>query len=610
MRLPQEFIRLPLAFDAERLQAEVEAIPEELWRPHPEGHPGNSALPLIAAGGDPMNDTVKGPMSPTPNLERCEYLGQVLAAFGSVLGRSRLMRLDEESEATPHVDTNYYWMGRLRIHVPIRTRHEVEFVCEDERVHMGPGECWVFDTWRLHNVLNPAGGRRIHLVADTVGSSGLWRQIESGLAGSESIELVPHRPGEPAALACERWNFPPVMSPWEQHTLAEPLFTETSGNGSEAVVGRLRQRVGSFIEDWHTIWAGYGPSSDGLAAYQAVLERFDADLGEHADVVSLSNGIDLVAALRQALVAPALSPELAMPSQGPTESVQPAPQPLQAAAAIERPILLVAPPRSGSSLLFETLARSPSAWTVGGESHGVIEGIEELHPASRGFASNRLEAEDANPAVAALLRQRFGAALRGRDGSPADAGAGPMRLLEKTPKNALRIAFFDAVFPDALFVRLHRDPRACIASAIEAWESGRFVTYPGLPGWPGPDWSLALIPGWSRLAGRPLSEIAAAQWAVTTTIMLDDLAQVEPGRRLLLDYDAFVADPVSQINRACEFAGLEWDQPLEGPLPLSHHTVSPPAPEKWRRLEVEIDAALAPYGEIVQRAQAELEARR
>ena len=44
MKLDTEFIQMPWRFDAGRLAAEVAAIPEEAWRPHPQGHPGNSAL--------------------------------------------------------------------------------------------------------------------------------------------------------------------------------------------------------------------------------------------------------------------------------------------------------------------------------------------------------------------------------------------------------------------------------------------------------------------------------------------------------------------------------------------------------------------------------------
>src|SRR5262245_18179085 len=119
MKLDTEFYRMPLRFDAARLADEVAAFAAADWRPHPQGHAGNDALPLIARGGDPADDVVVGPMRQTPLLERAPYLRQVLASLRSTLGRTRLMRIAGNGEATLHVDTNYYWMQRFRVHVPI-----------------------------------------------------------------------------------------------------------------------------------------------------------------------------------------------------------------------------------------------------------------------------------------------------------------------------------------------------------------------------------------------------------------------------------------------------------------------------------------------------------
>src|SRR5262249_53350807 len=115
----------------------------------------------------------------------------------------------------------------------------------------------------------------------------------------------------------------------------------------------------------------------------------------------------------------------------------------------DRPLIIVSPPRSGSTLLFETLARAPGLYTVGGESHMIIEGMPDFTVARRGFSSNRLTAEDATLQAIETLRTRFLSALRDRDGVAAKAH--PLRMLEKTPKNALRIPFLTRVFPEARF---------------------------------------------------------------------------------------------------------------------------------------------------------------
>jgi len=179
-----------------------------------------------------------------------------------------------------------------------------------------------------------------------------------------------------------------------------------------------------------------------------------------------------------------------------------------------------------------------------------------------------------------------------------------VRLLEKTPKNSLRIPFLQRVFPDALFVYLHRDPREVLASMLEAWESGRFRTYPNLPGWTGLPWSLLLTPGWRDLVGRPLPEIVAAQWEATTRILLDDLAALPSAQCVVARYDALTGNPAAEIARLCAALGFGWDQPIDGPLPLANHTVSEPRADKWRRREDELAPELARLGPTIARAAA------
>jgi hypothetical protein len=47
---------------------------------------------------------------------------------------------------------------------------------------------------------------------------------------------------------------------------------------------------------------------------------------------------------------------------------------------IERPVFKFAPPRSGGTALFRSLARSPNVFSANG---GVLEGIFELEPENR-----------------------------------------------------------------------------------------------------------------------------------------------------------------------------------------------------------------------------------
>jgi len=270
-------------------------------------------------------------------------------------------------------------------------------------------------------------------------------------------------------------------------------------------------------------------------------------------------------------------------------------------AEYDRPIFIISPPRSGSTLLFETLARAPGIYTIGGESHALIESIPGLPLRHRGFASNRLLAVDATPEVAAELRARFRDRARDRDGNPPPAR---FRLLEKTPKNALRIPFLLQAFPEARFIYLHREPREVLASMIDAWMSGHFRTYLQLPGWPHPYWSLLLTPGWQALAGKPLPEIVAGQWDSAMRVMLDDLETLPDERVSTIRFDRFVANPDDAIRRLCERLDIRWDVDLSGQLPPSRHTLTAPDPEKWTRHAAAIEPLLPGLQESIARAAA------
>jgi hypothetical protein len=596
MRLPVPFLQLPLQFDAARLQAEMLALGDDAWREHPSKYPGNYSLPLIAVNGDADSDEVAGPMLPTPYLARSSYLMRVLERLGAVWGRTRLMKLAGGAEVTPHVDINYYWREHIRVHVPIQTTPGVRFLCGDAEVNMQAGECWIFDTWRPHRVINAAADERVHLVADTVGGDEFWRIADRarvpGQPPSPAWSVENFAPDSPATtdrqLMLEQFNVPLVMSPWELREHLQFIFPYVKPDSNLRTV---QQTASRFAASWHARWARFGDTRDGWDSFASLRDEFDAWLGQNAESLQLTNGMPFVRTLRSMVLKVAVTghDQGAGASVATKPSVEPEATPVRGVRGdFDRPIFIVCPPRSGSSLLFETLSSSPDVCTLGDESHRMIE-VETagglLGAIARGYESNRLDAVDATPAIAEELRAHYRERVFDREGR---SRPGPFRLLEKTPKNALRIPFLSAVFPDAVFVYLYRDPRAVMASMLEAWESGRFRTYPDLPGWTGMPWSMVLVPGWRELIGRPLPEVVATQWCITTGILLDDLEKLPRERVHGLDYGALLADPDAQVRRLCSALELRWDRTLGSELPLARYTVTPPSPDKWRKREGEI----------------------
>ena len=292
MKLPRPFIRLPLLFDAGVLAAEIDALGEGVWRDHPQKFPGNSMLPLLAVGGDPANESFAGAMAPTPELLRCPYLVQVMASFGATLVRTRLMRLAGQAEVTPHVDQGYYWAERVRVHVPIVTQPTVRFECGAAVINMAAGECWIFDTWRNHNVINDASQSRIHLVADTVGGEAFWNLVAAGRGheadrtGWQPARIAPS--AAPVELVLEHYNIPQAMSPWEANYHMRRLLDDADPH--DPALPAAHAQVERFFQAWRGLWARYADSGEGQAEYWAALERFVQQVPEPVAMIRLANG--------------------------------------------------------------------------------------------------------------------------------------------------------------------------------------------------------------------------------------------------------------------------------------------------------------------------------
>lgn len=584
MRLKQPFLKLPIRFDAQAIAAEVRALPPSAWTPHPTGFVGNEAVRLVTPGGED-SDNLEGEMAATDSLNRCDYVRQIMAEIGGVWGRSRFMGLAPGREVPSHIDIHYYWRTHLRIHIPVITNPGVLFTCGDETVHMAPGECWIFDSSRWHDVQNNGADQRIHLVLDTVGGgilSELMRSAEQG--GTETRLLLPgQRNG--GGLVYERINSPEIMSPWEMRCHLAFIRDQA---GDDPPIGPILERIEDFIAEWAAVWARFGTDANGRATYARLIEDVRTQtLALEADRIELPNGIVLQLMLDQLLLLMAL----AHPESPVTEAGKEARAAKGSAAPFrerfDRPVVIVSTPRSGSTLLFETLEQAPNLYSVGNESHGIIEGIPGLTPSQRGWTSNSLTAEDATAERAELLSRSFYQQLEDRNGRAAE---GRVRMLEKTPKNALRVPFLNSVWPDAKFIYLYRDVRETLYSMMEAWHSGGFRTYPELPGWPGGSWSMLLVPGWQRLNGMSLPQIVAHQWSITTNALLVDLEKIEPGRVEVIEYAAFLASPQKEAQRLAHAVGLDWDRSLAEKLPLSKTTVSQPDKDKWRRMEAAIQS--------------------
>ncbi|WP_133479695.1 sulfotransferase family protein [Cognatilysobacter segetis] len=553
MKLPRPWVPLDAPVDAGRIRAEL-AADASPWRAADGVGGAMIRCRSLLAPGD-------------PGIAAAPALAAWLARLGGPWSRVSVECYAPGAHTPARVDASRDGRQHARVVLPLHGDLLVE--CEGERILARAGRPGLLDTWRRHRIANVGVETGWIVLADIAGVP------EPGPAtGTTSGHLrVEH-------------GVPAPMDPWELDTALGQVLSDAPEAARDA---RIRTSLASLVRIARAAWAEGAPAA---ALAQAVAQARAALVDAGAERLRLRNGLGVLDALDRQAFAPLV--DRAPRGEPAPDAVDP---------QFDRPVFIVSPPRAGSTLLFETLTRARGAVSIGDESHALIEGIASLAPAAHGFDSNRLSAADATPAVALALRNRFLDQLHDRDGHRIDA-VRRVRMLEKTPKNALRLPFLRAVFPEARFLYLHRDPRQVIASMIESWRSGRFVTYPQLPGWQGPPWSLLLVPGWQALAGQPLDAIVGAQWDATMRTLLDDLDAVPAERRLGVDYADLLADPVAQLQRICAWADLDWDRPLDASLPLSRYTVSAPGADKWRRHEAEVERQLAARGDLADRAAA------
>lgn len=252
---------------------------------------------------------------------------------------------------------------------------------------------------------------------------------------------------------------------------------------------------------------------------------------------------------------------------------------LWAGGTVKRPIFIIGAPRSGTSLLYAILRTSTRLGHWPGEAHEVWE--SDYHPVLRSWESNVLTADDVTGESAERIRRSFFLVTGTK-----------RRLIDKTPRNSLRIPFIETLFPDARYVYLQRDGRDNVNSLINAWRTPRYRTYelpephsiPGVdPRW----WKFVLYPGWRQDAGGPIEVVGAKQWVVCNDLALESSRSIPPGRWTDIRYERMVADPVAEIGRVMDFLELPYEDAVRHKAERSKftpiNTVTPPEAGKWRR---------------------------
>jgi hypothetical protein len=246
---------------------------------------------------------------------------------------------------------------------------------------------------------------------------------------------------------------------------------------------------------------------------------------------------------------------------------------------VDRPIFIVAPPRCGTTLLYECLSLHPQI--------GHFNRADRLFPESPRLAAllTRLRvirdspresrdlwfrflgareldlasAADASDAARDWYRRRIAATLAAR---------GATRFAAKLPAHSAQVGYLRALFPDARFLQPLRDWRAVVASTVVK----RARDFPGR-------WFGVRLPGWQEAASLPPHVGAAWQYRAVHELLAKESAAA-PDSFLPVAYESLVGDPVATMRRVFRFCGLESSAAIEEQLKRDIR----PAHDRWREV--------------------------
>jgi hypothetical protein len=269
---------------------------------------------------------------------------------------------------------------------------------------------------------------------------------------------------------------------------------------------------------------------------------------------------------------------------------------------LKPPIFLLGNVRSGTSMMHDLFDLHP-------EVKSWYEPRTIWMYADPGRRHDRFDESDARPRVIKYIRGRF---LKYQQQN------GNARVMEKTPSNLLRIPYVRAIFPEARYLYLVREPLANISSSELMWTQPihRHKVWRRLKETPKSQlhyyvarfvvdhtrvrllrkkylsvWGVRYPGVYRDIKRLRVEEVIAKQWVECSRRAREDLKALDPGSVLEMRYEDFVASPVEEFGRVLAHFDLSMTPEIEEVL---QEKIDPGRQDKWRRLDPGVIKAVLP----------------
>jgi hypothetical protein len=308
-------------------------------------------------------------------------------------------------------------------------------------------------------------------------------------------------------------------------------------------------------------------------------------------------------------------------------------------AKIEKPIIILGSPRSGTTFLFTLLNQSKELYSLYEESRFLFRDFYQKYKNkfdNDALLASDLDEEDKENLINNFHRYSFKTKFIGKlvnkgikkklkllDLAKYFANLNfkakenkTYRIVEKTPRNAFKVELLKELFPDALFVYIKRDGRSNISSLIEAWKKRELTDLKqskrlpqitqelNFSNYKGKAWRFTLPPNWQNFINSSLEEVCAFQWKSANDAIQESLKNIDQKQVLEIHYEDLVKETEKTVENLCNFAQIEFNNELKKicvESPAVNYFDGKPSFDKWKKNEEQINKIL-PYIEDTQKA--------
>jgi aspartyl/asparaginyl beta-hydroxylase len=250
-------VRLPLNYDVEHLQRDLQTLQEVRRAPQPGPyHAGEwTGIALYSMGGKQSTfPSAAGTdhYQETEELQRAPYFKQILNDLHCPKEVVRILFLPPSGHIKDHFDFHTsFQFGLLRLHLPIFTHPDVVFLIDGQRVIWNPGELWYGDFSKVHSVKNNSQIVRVHMVIDVQINDfvlGLFPADFIARRRAEGISIttdpIPASEAELRRFACD-FRIPGEFMP--MFVIGKPL--STLAKGASAAVRLIDGKLTVLIDN-------------------------------------------------------------------------------------------------------------------------------------------------------------------------------------------------------------------------------------------------------------------------------------------------------------------------------------------------------------------------